>query len=746
MKKILTVAIALLAVASAWAKPSVSPVDYVNVHMGTAFKGEGGTAPFVGMPHAMTNFLPQTRENKMGSMAYIYDDKSIMGFMASHQPTIWMGDYGYMSLMPQTGAEVRVLPKDRALSYDHKREQASPYSYKVDLQTAEGLIHAEMTAASRAAIMTFTFPRKAQQRVILQGINLNPELGDWANDYGPRMKKLRGWVKVDVEKGEIVGYNPDRQSAQIGPETPNFKGYFVVRFNRPITGCGTWNGKEVFRDKAELSGTRMGAFVEFDSNSKAPVIAQVGTSFISLDQARENLEKEVGTKDFKALAQSTRAAWEEVLGKMSVETTNVDDKTIFYTALYHNYLFPREFSEYGHYYSAMDDKVHEGISYNDFSLWDTFRATHPLLTLLEPKKTGDMITGLLNMYKEGGWLPMWPNPSYTNIMIATHADAVIADAYMKGIRNYDVNLAYEAMRKDAMTPPDADTQRRYGDRDRWTAYEARAGASFYHTIGYVPDDRTAESVSRTLEYALDDWCIAQVARDMGKMDDYNALMRWSQNYRNQYNKEKGFMLPRKYDGTWIDINDHDRHGLTEGSKWTYLFCVMQDVPGMIEMMGGNEAFARKLDQNFAGGHYKHDNEPGHHYIYLYGYCGQPRKAQELIRKHVRDNYRNAPDGFNGNDDCGQMSAWYLFSVMGFYPVTPASNVFALGAPQFSKVTINITSPADYSTHTLTIEAKGLSETNKYVSEVTVDGVKLTGNLITYDQLLKAKNITFTMVP
>ena len=211
-----------------------------------------------------------------------------------------------------------------------------------------------------------------------------------------------------------------------------------------------------------------------------------------------------------------------------------------------------------------------------------------------------------------------------------------------------------------------------------------------------------------------------------------------------YCKEKGFMLPRKYDGSWIDINDHDRHGLTEGSKWTYLFCVMQDIPGMIEMMGGPEAFASKLDQNFEGGHYRHDNEPGHHYIYLYDYCGQPRKAQELIRKTVRDNYHNAPDGFNGNDDCGQMSAWYLFSVMGFYPVTPASNVFALGAPQFSRMTIDITSPKTGESHTVTIEAKNLSEKNLHVAGVTIDGEAVEGNFITYDQLLHASRITFTM--
>ena len=727
-----------------WQLVDSTAADCVNVLMGTALKGEGGTAPFVGTPHAMTNFLPQTRENKMGTMAYVYDDQKIMGLMASHQPTVWMGDYGYMSVMPQTTVQVRPLPADRALPFSHTHEHATPYNYSVDLQAAEGTIAARMSAASRAAIMSFGFPKNCVRRIIVQGINLNPALADWCNDYAPRLAKMRGWVKVDVKNNEIVGYNPDRQSAQIGPETPNFKGYFVVKFNHPIKSFGTWDGDKVLRDSTQLSGTRMGAFVEF-ANSCDSIEVRVGTSFISLDQARANIKREIDHETLASLAATTRDAWNVALSRITVDTPSTDDRTIFNTALYHNYLFPREFSEYGRYYSAMDDKVHHGISFNDFSLWDTFRATHPLMTLLEPRLTSDWITGLLNMYKEGGWLPMWPNPAYTNIMIGTHADAVIADAYVKGVRNYDVDLAYEAMRKDAMVPPEGDTSRRYGDRDRWTAFEGRAGATTYHSLGYVAHDLTAESVSRTLEYALDDWCIAQVARDLGHAADYDSLMRWSQNYRNQYNKEKGFMLPRNRDGSWVDLDDHDRQGLTEGSKWTYLFCVMQDIPGMIEMMGGNEAFAAKLDQNFDGGHYRHDNEPGHHYIYLYDYCGQPRKTQQLVRKYVRENYRNAPDGFNGNDDCGQMSAWYLFSAMGFYPVTPASGVYALGAPQFSHTTAIITTP-DGDTHPLTIEALDFVDGHPLVASVEVDGRPLATPFITHSQLLNAHTITFHMAP
>ena len=713
-------------------------VDYVNPFIGTALKGEGGTVPYVGTPFAMTSFLPQTRENKMGGMAYVYDDKHIMGFLGSHQPTIWMGDYGYVSVMPQVGETVKVLPEDRKMSFNHKDEKASPHYYSVTLTDKQkNRIFTELTASSRCAMLNFRFPKNQKPRLIIQGINLNPALNDWCNHLSHRLNTIKGWVKIDTENNEIIGYNPDRQSAQIGPDLPNFKGYFIIRFNRDIKDFGCWNDSTLYPGEKEIYGTRMGAYIDFDKSSPQ-IQVQIATSFISIEQARMNLEHEVPEWDFKQLCNNTKKAWNDKLSKFHIKGNNKDDAPIFYTALYHCYLFPREFSEYGKYYSAFDDKIHDGFSYNDYSLWDTFRAFHPLMTLIEPELTGDWITALLQMYKESGWLPMWPNPSYTNIMIGTHADAVIADAYMKGIRNYDIGLAYEALRENAMVPPDCDTQRRYGDRDYWTSFEGRAGASYYHSLGYVADDKTAESVSRTLEYAYDDWCVAQMAKDLGKTEDYNRLMQFSQNYRNQYNAEKGFFLPRNYDGSWIDLDDHSRHGLTEGSKWTYLFCVLQDIPGMIDMMGGEKAFSAKLDRNFEEDHYRHDNEPGHHYIYLYNYCNEPWKTQELARKHVRINYKNSPDGVNGNDDCGQMSAWYLFSAMGFYPVTPGSNEFAIGAPQLPEIKIQLKD------HELTIKAENLSEENQYVQSVFLDGKKLLKPFINYFDLIGAKELRFIM--
>ena len=738
MKRKLSLLIVLYAVFNGAFSQNKEAVEYVDPLIGTAIKGEGGTVPYVGTPFAMTSFLPQTRENKMGSMAYVYDDTSIMGFLGSHQPTIWMGDYGYVSVMPQVGEKIRVLPEERKMSFSHKDEKASPHCYSVTLtDNHQNRIFAEMTASSRCALLNFRFPKNQTPRLIIQGINLNPELNDWCNHYNQRLSKIKGWIKVDKEKNEIVGYNPDRQSAQLGPGLSNFKGYFVIRFNCDIQSFGCWNDSLLYPHQAELEGTRMGAYIDFHKKDRQ-VKVQIATSFISLDQARTNLEKEVPQWDFARLRENTRQAWNDKLSKFTLKGTSEENARIFYTALYHSYLFPREFSEYGKYYSAFDDRIHEGFSYTDYSLWDTFRAFHPLMTLLEPHLTGDWITSLLQMYKEGGWIPMWPNPSYTNIMIATHADAVITDAYMKGIRNFDAQLAYEAMRKNAMVPPDCDTQRKYGDRDYWSSFEGRAGASYYHSIGYVPDDKTAESVSRTLEYAYDDWCVAQVAKEMGKHEDYERLMQFSRNYRYLYHPSKGFFLPRKYDGTWIDLDDHSRQGLTEGSKWTYLFCVLQDIPGMIEMMGGEEEFSQKLDLNFESHYYRHDNEPGHHYIYLYDYCGKPWKTQELVRKHVRENYKDTPDGVNGNDDCGQMSAWYLFSTMGFYPVTPGSNEFAIGAPQFPEITVRL------SNHDLSIKAENLSEENKYVQSVFVDGKKILKPFINYFDLMSAKEIRFVM--
>jgi len=735
-------------------------VDYVNPLIGTCQTGfkkgleGGGTMPCVGTPYAMTNFVAQTNENKMGRMIYVYEDSSVLGFTATHQPTVWMGDYGYVSIMPQIG-KLKVLPEERSLNFDHKDEISKPYYYSTLLKTGKQVIQGEIAAASRCGMFQFTFPESTESHLIIQGINLNPKLKDWVNDYTARIKFLKGYVKVDQGKKEISGYNPDRMSSQIGPELPNFNGYFIIQFDKPFEVFGTWEGNNkaaINVMQHELYGTRMGAYITFNTKEKEIVKVKVATSFISLEQARENLSNEIPGWNFNKVVKDTRKIWQENLSRIKLKDVTEDQKNIFYTAMFHTMLLPREFSEYGKYYSAFDDKVHEGDSYNDFSLWDTFRALHPLLQFTQPERVSPMVRSLLQMYREGGWLPKWPNPTYSNIMIGTHADAVISDAYVNNFRDYDINLAYEALLKDAMSSPVGDLIKSWGDRDLWTSYEARGGLSYYHSLGYVPADKTKESVSRTIEFCIDDYCISQMAQDLGKTKDYKKLIKLSKNYKKLYNIETGFMTARLSDGNWfVDTpplagkNTHNNppKDFTEGSNWTYLFGALHDPEGMIELFGGQEKFASLLDKNFENGHYRQDNEPGHHYIYLYDYCGEPWKTQELIRRHTSvENFRNQPVGINGNDDCGEMSAWYIFGVMGFYPVIPASGMYSIGAPQFSEITLNYS--ANGKSRKLKIIANNLSIENKYVQKVFLDGKLLKTHFISYIDIINGNKLVFEM--
>jgi predicted alpha-1,2-mannosidase len=719
-------------------------LDYVNSFIGTARWGAAGLIPCVNVPFAMTNFTAQTRENLVSRMPYEYEDKTIMGFIATHQPNLWMGDYGYVSLMPQVG-RLKVQPKDRHVAYDKAEEKATPYYYSVVAGNSnKSKIKTEIAGGNKAGIFKVTFPQSDSARFVIQTININEEPDpDWnpvLNYQKWRSDSLVAYVRIDKKKNEITGYNPDRFSVKIGPELPNFKGYFVISFDKAFAGFGCWNADSVFNGVADLHGKkRLGAFVNFKTKNGEVIKVKVGTSFISLEQARKNLDTEIPAWDFEKLVASTKKIWQEALKSFEVEGGTEDQKTIFYTALYHSMLQPRSMTEDGKYYSGFDDKIHKGIAYNDYSLWDTYRALHPLLIIAQPKRVSGMITSLLNMYEHGGWLPMWPNPAETNVMIGTHADAVIGDAFVKGIRDFNVKLAYEAMRKNSFVPPAGDTVRSYGDRHPWTANEAQAGLTYYKTVGYVPVDKTAESVSRTIEYGISNYVLAQVAKSLGEKKDYDTLMKMSRNYKNVYNKETGFMAPRLLNGQW----HKDRNaGFTEGGPWTYRFGAMHDVAGMIELMGGKEEFVKQLDRNFAENHYRHDNEPGHHYVYLYNYAGQPWKTQKLLSEQLKANYKNQPNGMNGNDDCGQMSAWAVFGMLGFYPVTPASGLYAIGSPQLPKVTINTLYKGR--PQRLQIIANNVSEKNIYIQKATLDGKNIDKPFLSHEQLMTGKKLVFEM--
>ena len=721
--------------------------DYVNPFIGTAQKNDGAVAPFVGEPYAMTKFTPQTRQNGVCISAYTYEASAVTGFLASHQPLVGcMGDYGYVSVMPQAGS-LRTGAWERRLEIDKTTEYSRPYIYCADLRDEKGTIHTRMSAASRAGILEFEFPEGSCPRVIVQGIELDPEVDGFINNVNERRGLLQGTVKVDASSREVTGYNPDRQSHMWGPELPGFKGWFVVRFDTPFAVGGTYDGDNRLEGASEGTGTRCGAWVEFPEGTRR-VRVQVGTSFISEDQARENMRKELKGFSVDKVASATRRAWDRKLSNLTVEDVPDSTKHIFYTAVYHAYMLPRQMYEDGRYYSAFDDSVHEGHSYNDYATWDTFRSLHPLMTLLEPELTSDWIKSLLQMYKEGGWLPKWPNPTYTNVMIGTHADAIIADAYMKGIRDYDVDLAYEAMMKDATVPPQEDTLHTWYDREKTDLYEARGGLTYYRSLGYIPSDKTAESVSRTVEFGIDDWAIAQVAKDMGKEGDYQMLMRQAGYWKNLYNSETGFLAPRLSDGSWapFDVGRTYSDGwynvdgsFTEANPWNYLFGAMHDPEGMVQLMG-RRLFVKRLDEVYDLGRYNHANEPAHHYDYLYNYADMPWKTQEKVRQDVREAYYDAPDGMIGNDDCGQMSAWYLLSCMGIYQMAPASNKFEFGAPQLPLVRMKI------GDHTLKFVAEGLSEENNYVKEIYVDSKLHLGTSITYQELVSAREIRYVMCP
>jgi len=702
------------------------PVDNVNVLIGTtgAHPTEyGGMIPGVTLPFGMTQWSAMTRKNGIGTSVYHYKDNSISGFTGTHQPAIWMGDYGYVSIMPGVGSQIKTDFKSRAFPFTHTKETATPYYYSVEMNSPAGPVKAEIAATSRCAIMKFVYPANSNPYMLIEAI---------------RSGKFTGFAQVLADSNEVIGYNPDRQSYIYGPPAPpNFKGYFVVKFNKPFSSFGVWTGQTVKPAVTSQSGGNVGAYCTFNLGNTDTLIVKIASSFVNHAQARINMAQEIPHWNFAKVRSDGKDTWNKQLKRIEISGGTKDQRSIFYTGMYHAHLYPREFSEYGKYYSAFDDKIHNGVSYNDYSLWDTFRAAHPLLLLTAPERVSDMITSLLQMYKEGGWMPIWPNPTETNMMISTHADAVIGDAYVKGIRGFDLPTAYAAMYKDAMTPPTNDMNTWWGPGDPWTGYEARGGLTYYKANGYVPADKTSESASRTLEYAVDDYSVAQIAKAIGNTNDYNLFMKRTQNYKNVFNKSTGLMQAKNLNGSWAN------GGFTEGNQWEYTFCAMQDMPGLVTLMGGNTKFAATLDQNFAS-HYNHTNEPGHHYAYLYNYCCQPWKTQAQVRKICASDYHNTPDGLSGNEDCGQMSAWYLFSAMGFYPVSPGIDVYAIGSPLFDTVKIHLDAP--WPKKDFTVIAKNVSATNQYIQSATLDGKPLDVPFLQHADILGGKTLLLVMGP
>ena len=688
------------------------PVDWVNTYIGTAGGGSdyGGTMPFVTTPFGMTNWTAQTRQNKISVSSYEYDDQSISGFIGTHQPAIWMGDYGYVTLIPELDA-VKTAVQERQLPFSHENETTTPYYYSVLLDAGRSRqIRTEITATDHCGFLRFTFPSHAKANIVVEATRAGTP----------------GFIHIDSAAREIVGYNPDRMDAHLSNlPLAHFKGYFVVKLKSRFASQGVYQGKETYPGYTTAKGGNVGGYATFNTSEQEVIEAKVGTSFISIDQARQNLALEIPTWKFEEVRADLKRIWNRKLAIASVEGASSDQRHIFYTGLYHALLYPKLFSEHGRYYSAFDDKVHQGVSYTAYSLWDTFRAENSLLTLIAPERIDSMVQALLQDYREGGWLPKWPNPSYTNIMIATHADSVVAEAINKGFHGFDYHLAYQAVYKDAMTPPEADTTRDWHDRQARVPYEARAGLTYYKQLGYVPVDRTAEAASSTLEDAYDDFAVAQVAKAVGKQSDYRLFLERSRNYRNLFNPTTGFMQGKDAAGSWTAPDK----GWTEGDKWVYTYSVLHDIPGLMALMGGAQKYNARLDEHFSGGHNHHDNEPSHHYGYLYDFSGEPWKTQARVRQIAADNYSNDPTGITGNEDCGQMSAWFIFTAMGFYPVNPVSGDYMIGSPLFTKVTLDLPGGRQF-----VISAPRNSARSLYIQSATLNGKPLQIPLVTYAQI------------
>jgi predicted alpha-1,2-mannosidase len=710
-------------------------VQWVDPLIGTDGTGQpwasyGGTILSVSPPFAMIQWTPATAVNDISIPPYYYPDTSIRGFMGTRQPAIWMGDYGNVLYMPGMGA---VTP-GAALPFSHANETALAYRYDVVLDAPQGPIKAAMTGTERTGYLRWTFPGGQTPHVVIEAI---------------RSPRFEGEATVRPDTSEVISFNTDRQSAHLGPPLANFRGYAVARFDPPFTGFGTWDDGGVHAGQSDVRGRHVGAYVTFPPGTTT-VTARVGTSLISEQQARANLTAELGARGFDDIADQGRTAWNDVLGRIRVEGGTASQLTIFYTALYHAMQYPRLLSEMGRYYSAADDQVHDGTAYADYSLWDTFRAAHPLLLFVVPERVDGMIAGLLHIYDEGGRLPMWPNPMETNIMIGTHADCVIADAFVKGFRGYDVPKAYQAVLFNATTPPVHDDVASWFDRMEWIGapapprgdgYEARGGLTWYRSSGFIPNDRYSESVSRTVEYGVDDYCIAQMARELAPAD-VAFLDNQSQNYRNHYNPATSLLAPRDSHGGW---SANPNSGFTEAGPWQFLFGAMHDLAGTIELLGGRDAAIAKIDTLFSDGHFDHTNEQGHHYSYLYDYVGQPWKTQERVRHVLENGYATGPGGLIGNEDCGQMSAWYVLSALGIYPVTPASGTYTIGTPLFPRVVLTLRPPLGQGT--LTIEARNVSPTNLYIQSVELDGRPVTRPFLRHADLVSGTaKLVFEMGP
>lgn len=719
------------------AQPYNQPVDYVSILVGTQSEfalSNGNTYPAIARPWGMNFWTPQTR--KMGDgWQYVYTDTKISGFKQTHQPSPWMNDYGQFAIMPMAD-KLEFDQEKRASWFSHKAEVAKPYYYSVYL--ADYDITTEITPTERAAVFRFTFPETEEANVVID-----------AFDKGSS-------VQVLPEKNAVIGYT----TRNSGGVPDNFKNYFVIAFDKPFQSYFDVRNALILTEKADKTESdHSGAVIGFSTKRGEQITARVASSFISYEQAWQNL-KEVENKDFETVKSEGRAAWNEVLGKIEVEGGNLDQKRTFYSMLYRSTLFPRKFYEIDAagnivHYSPYNGQVLSGYMYTDTGFWDTFRALFPLLNLVYPSVNQEIQQGLVNTYKESGFLPEWASPGHRGIMIGNNSASIVADAYLKGLRGYDIETLYEAMLHgtENVHPTVSST--------------GRLGHQYYNTLGYVPYDVDIhENAARTLEYAYADWTIYKLAKALKRPQaEIDLFARRSQNYRNLYSPEYKLMRGRNRDGSFQSPFSPTKWGdaFTEGNSWHYTWSVFHDPQGLIDLMGGRKEFVQMLDSVFLMppvfddsyygfpiheiremqimnmGQYAHGNQPIQHMIYLYNYAAEPWKAQYWAREVMDKLYTPNPDGYCGDEDNGQTSAWYVFSAMGFYPVCPGTDEYVIGSPLFNKITLHLENGRK-----VEINASENSYTSRYVSGITLNGRPYAKNFFTHGELMNGAKIGFTM--
>ncbi|MGJ1432090.1 GH92 family glycosyl hydrolase [Sphingobacterium spiritivorum] len=715
---------------------SIEPVDLVNPLMGTDSKpslSNGNTYPAIGLPWGMNMWTPQTGKNGDG-WQYVYAADKIRGLKQTHQPSPWMNDYGQFSLMPVTGKGV-FDQEGRASWFSHKSESAKPYHYSVYL--ADHNVKAEITPTERAAMFRFTFQPTDSAFVVLDAFDRGSE------------------VQIIPEKNMIIGYSSRYSRGKL----PNFKNYFVLVFDQPFDNFSTWEDKSRYNGKTKSTANQTGAIVGFKIKDHSKTVhVKVASSFISAEQALVNLE-ELGNRSFDQLVSDGRNIWNAKLGRIAVEGENIDQMRTFYSTLYRTLFFPNKLYEISRegeviHYSPYNGKVLPGYLYGGTGFWDTFRALYPFLNLMYPSINIEMQEGLKNAYLEGGFLPEWSSPGYADIMIGNNSASVVSDAYMKGLRGYDINTLYEALLHGA-------------NNEGPVTAVGRKGVGYYNELGYVPYDvGINENAARTLEYAYDDFAIYQLAKALKRpQKEIDLYANRAQNYRNLFDPSTNLMRGKNKDGKFQSPFNPLKWGdaFTEGNSWHYSWSVFHDVKGLIDLMGGKATFVQMLDSVFTQppvfddsyyggtiheiremqiadmGQYAHGNQPIQHMIYLYNYAGQPWKAQYWVRQVLDRMYRATPDGYCGDEDNGQTSAWYVFSALGFYPVCPATDQYVIGAPLFPKAVLHFENG-----HKVEIVAKNASDQHIYINNLELNGQSYNKNWLSHQGLIQGGVLNFDM--